>query len=120
LADGHPFKVCAHGIHFALVDTDAAICDERGFSVVQLRGSVAVGVIANFVIVPDGDPSIGKDEGRLKTPDSLLLPRELLMRRKQVKICAISSQTLAVIVQRKDFMVRERNTTDSLTAAIIA
>ena len=56
LADRHPFEVGAHGVHFHLVDGEAAVVDEGGFVVGDVRGAVAVGVVGDFVVVPGCDP----------------------------------------------------------------
>jgi hypothetical protein len=39
-----------------LVDGEAAVVDEGGFVIGDVRGAVAVGVVGDFVVVPGRDP----------------------------------------------------------------
>lgn len=106
LADGHPLEVSTHSVHLPLVDANAAVVDERLFSVVQAGAAVSVAVVADlevsklayglsqrdgamyFVIVPHWD--VG----------------ELLVRKQQVGIGAVGGKTSAVIVESEDFALR--------------
>jgi len=57
LANWHPFKVSPYGVHLTLINRDTAILDERSLSVVELGSAITVGVIGDFVVVPDLDTS---------------------------------------------------------------
>ena len=58
LTDWHPLEVGTDGVHFPLVRGYAAVLDEGGFGVVEVGGCVAVGVIGDFVVIPDRNPSV--------------------------------------------------------------
>lgn len=84
LADRHPFEVSSHSVHLALIGGNTAVHDERGFSVVQLRGSVTVGVVRYLMIVPHRNPRVSR------------------MTELKIGIRAISRMSLSVVLKGVD------------------
>jgi hypothetical protein len=101
LADGHPFKVSSDSIHLSLVDRNTAVADERGFSVVELGSAIAVCVVRNLVVIPDGDP------------------RVVLVRSEKIEIGAVGSETLAVVVEGGDDTFRLGDAVDAVAVAVV-
>jgi len=63
-----------------LINADATILDEGLFRVVETGRSIAVAIVGDLVVVPDRDPG------------------ELLVRKKQIEIGAVSCKTTPVVV----------------------
>jgi hypothetical protein len=101
LADGHPFKVSSDSIHLSLVDRNTAVADERGFSVVELGSAIAVCVVRNLVVIPDGDP------------------RVVLVRSEKIEIGAVGSETLAVVVEGGDDTFGLGDAVDAVAVAVV-
>jgi hypothetical protein len=101
LADGHPFKVSSDSIHLSLVDRNTAVADERGFSVVELGSAIAVCVVRNLMVIPDGDP------------------RVVLVRSEKIEIGAVGSETLAVVVEGGDDTFGLGDAVDAVAVAVV-
>jgi len=92
LADRHPFKVGAHGIHLTLVHRHASVVDEGAFGIIELGRSVAVGIVSYLVVIPDGDPG------------------ELLVASDKIEVGPVSGNALPVVVEGEDLLIRLRDT----------
>ena len=97
-----PLKVGTNSVHFALIEGDASHFHEGSLGVIHLRGSIAVGIVGNLVIIPDRDP------------------RELLVTCDEVEIGAVGSNSLAVVVECCNFLVGKRDTANCLSPTVVA
>lgn len=102
LSDRHPLVVRSYRIHLALVYRNATITKERIFGVVELSGTITVGVVGDLMIIPDWDPG------------------EILVALEEVKISTISRMALAIVVKGENLVVRQGNATKRATVAVVA
>lgn len=79
-------------IHFALVNADTAITEERLLGIVECTRSVTISVVGYLVVIPLGNPG------------------EVLVGKQQVKIGSVLAKTSAVIVESEDGPWRVRRT----------
>lgn len=107
-----------------MVYRDTAVFDEGVLGVVQLGGSVSICVVGNlYTDYSEIGPHLGL---RLVVMKYLTVivpywdPRELLMTGNQVQVGSVCSYPLPVVIETVDFLVRERNSADALTPAIVA
>lgn len=68
----------------------------------ETHHAISVGIVRYLVIIPNWDP------------------RELLVALDQIQIGAVSSQTLAIIVQSEDLAVGQRDTPEAIPPAIVS
>lgn len=101
LTNGHPLEVGSDSVHLSLINRNTTITDERCFGVVELRSTIAVCVVRDLVVVPDGDPGV------------------ILVGSEKIEIGAVGSETLAVVVEGGDDTLGLGNAVDAVAVAII-
>lgn len=101
LTNGHPLEVGSDSIHLSLVNRDTTVADKRGFGVVEIRSTIAVCVVRDLMIIPDGNPGV------------------VLMGSEKIEIGAVGSETLAVVVEGEDDALGLGNAADAVAVAIV-
>lgn len=85
-----------------MVHADASVLDEGGFGVVELGLAVAICVVGDLVVVPDGDPG------------------ELLVAQEEIEVGAVRSEALAVVVEGVDLAVWEGDAVECIAISIFS
>lgn len=119
MADGHPFKVCADGVHLALVNRDATVSDEGGFRVVKVGLAVTVSVVSNLVVVLRCVNCRVQKVRSLDQTHPNCNPWELLVGQQEVEIRAVGSVPLPVIVECGNDALRLWHTVDTVSVAVV-
>lgn len=101
LSNGLPFPVSSDSVHLSLIHRDTAICNERGFRVVEFGHTVAPSIVGNLMVIPDGDPG------------------EVLMTQNQVMVRSVGGMSLPIIIKSIDLSVRQGDAADGVAPAIL-
>ena len=107
LTDRHPLVVCSHSDKLAIRETATRRAERATRSrVVRVGGSGLPGVIRDLMIIPSGHVSEIECIERLSVlPNGN--PRVVLMRLAETRVCAVESETSAVVCDCREFAVGE-------------